>query len=64
MAVMLKSGARNTTTTSTVPIRSCTIHIAQTGLIEKIVGLNNEPLQTINLGYQGDNKVTRINVQL
>ena len=64
MAVMLKGGARNTTTTSTVPIRSCTIHIAQTGLIEKIIGVNNEPLQTINLGYQGDNKVTRINVQL
>lgn len=63
MAVMLKSGAR-TTAASTLPMRSCTIHIAQTGLIEKVVGQNNETLQVVNLGFQGDKLVTRVKVQL
>lgn len=64
MAVMLKGGAKSATTVATLPMRSCTIHVAQTGLIEKVLGQNNEPLQTINLGYQGDNGVTQIRVQL
>ena len=64
MAVMLRNGPKATNTTTTLPIRSCTIHIAQTGLIERVVDQSNEPLQVVNLGFQGDDLVTRVKVQL
>ena len=66
MAVILKGGAARNTPTQTqgVPLRSATIHIARTGLVEKVTGATGEAIKAINLGYQGDHNVTRIYVQL
>ena len=67
MAVILRNGAsraaRNTPS-STIPIRSSRIVVAQTGLIAEITGANNQKINAINLGYQGDNEVTQIQVKL
>lgn len=67
MAVILRNGAsraaRNTPS-STIPIRSSKITVAQTGLISSLTGANNQTINAINLGYQGDNEVTQIQVKL
>ena len=67
MAVILRNGAsraaRNTPS-STIPIRSSKITVAQTGLISSLTGANNQSINAINLGYQGDNEVSCIQVKL
>lgn len=65
MAVILRSGtSRSGTQINKVPIRSSTIHIAQTGLVTNITGDGGQSIKVINLGYQGDHNVTRIFVHL
>ena len=65
MAVILRSGTqRSGTQINKVPIRSSTIHIAQTGLVSNITGDGGQNIKVINLGYQGDHNVTRIFVHL
>lgn len=65
MAVILKNGASRsgTRTTSTVPIRSSVITIAQTGLVSKLES-EGKTVNALNLGYQGDHNVTRLYVKL
>lgn len=67
MAVILRnsaSRAARNTPSSTIPIRSSKITVAQTGLISSLTGANNQTINAINLGYQGDNEVTQIQVKL
>ena len=65
MAVILRNGmTRNgTSTNTTLPLRSATIKIAQTGLVESMIA-DGSSVNTLNLGYQGDHNVTCLYVKL
>lgn len=65
MAVILRNGMTRTgtNTNNTLPLRSSTIKIAQTGLIESLK-TDGASVQTLNLGYQGDHNVTSLYVKL
>lgn len=62
MAVILRSGTPRASS-ATVPIRTSTIEVAQTGLISKITDQNDRNTGVVNLGYQGDHNVTRIQIK-
>jgi hypothetical protein len=64
MAVILRNGTPRTVTNDTVPIRSSTITISQTGLVSSITGYDGKVIKSINMGYLGDHKVTRLKVKL
>lgn len=66
MAIILKSGARagQETAIAALPLRSTTIKILQTGLIQGIVNEAGDFVSIINMGYLGDNCVSRIYVEL
>lgn len=63
MAVTLRNGMSRTTS-STMPMRTSTIHIAQTGQISGLTGNDGKAISALNLGYQGDHNVTRLYVKL
>lgn len=64
MAVILRSGAsRSITTQSVTSLRSSTIDIAKTGLINSMTS-DGKAVKALNLGYQGEHNVTRLYVQL
>lgn len=62
MAVILRSGTPRASS-ATVPIRTTTIEVAQTGLINKITDQDGKTIGVVNLGYQGDHNVTRIQIK-
>lgn len=62
MAVILRSGTPRASN-ATVPIRTTTIEVAQTGLINKITDQDGKTIGIVNLGYQGDHNVTRIQIK-
>ena len=66
MAIILKSGARagQETAVAALPLRSTTIKILQTGLIQGIVNEAGDFVSIVNMGYLGDNYVSRIYVEL
>lgn len=66
MAIILKSGARagQETAIAALPLRSTTIKILQTGLIQGIVNEAGDFVSIVNMGYLGDNCVSRIYVEL
>lgn len=64
MAIILKGAARSGATATTLPVRSTTVKILQTGLIDSLVNEQGSSVGNVNLGYMGDNKVSRIYVEL
>lgn len=64
MAIILKGAARSEATATTLPVRSTTVKILQTGLIDSLVNEQGSSVGNVNLGYMGDNKVSRIYVEL
>jgi hypothetical protein len=64
MAIILKGAARSGATATTLPVRSTTVKILQTGLVDSLVNEQGSSVGNVNLGYMGDNKVSRIYVEL
>lgn len=62
MAVILRSGTPRASS-ATVPIRTTIIEVAQTGLVNKITDQDGKTIGVVNLGYQGDHNVTRIQIK-
>ena len=64
MAVILNRGMTRTAAAEpSFPLRSTTVEVAQTGLITKMIGPSNQIVNTINLGYQGDDGVTHVRIK-
>lgn len=64
MAIILTRGAaRTVAATPSFPLRSNTIEIEQTGVIKRVVGPSGQSVNVVNLGYQGDNRVTELRVK-
>ena len=64
MAVILNRGMTRTAAAEpSFPLRSTTVEVAQTGLITRMIGPSNQAVNTINLGYQGDDGVTYIRIK-
>lgn len=64
MAVILNRGMTRTAAAEpSFPLRSTTVEVAQTGLITKMIGPSNQAVNTINLGYQGDDGVTYVRIK-
>jgi predicted nucleic acid-binding Zn-ribbon protein len=62
MAVILRNGT--TRTARLTPLRSSIMKIAQDGLITEVKSGEGNTISAINLGYRGDNNVTRVYVEL
>lgn len=64
MAVILRSGAARTTETINSFIRKTTVHVAQTGLIQRIISQDGMNLAAVDLGHTGDHNTTRVAVKM
>lgn len=64
MAVILRSGTARTTETTNSFVRKTTVHVAQTGLIQRITSQNGMNLAAVDLGHMGDHNTTRVAVKM
>jgi hypothetical protein len=64
MAIILKSGVTKSTPATSLPLRSTTIKVLQTGLIHGLTNELGDAVGNINMGYMGDHCVSRVYVEL
>ena len=59
MAIILKSGTPRVQDVNTTYLRSSTIEIAKTGLINSVTS-SGKAVKVLSLGYRGEHHVTRL----